>query len=145
MAARGLLGYNVLSAENDPRPVVVGNGIFSLAVEFLILPSLGTLSRSLTIGGIDEGALGVLDRPKLGRARSSIEGLDLDWSETCLAPSVVVVRDLTRNPSGKGGGLGVDSFSLPLPLLNKALSAPDDFFNDNPDDFLLSSFSLSIN
>jgi len=78
VAARGLLGYNVLSAENDPRPVVVGNGTFSLAVEALILPSLGTLSRSLSNGGIGEGALGVLDRPKLGRARSSIEGLDLD-------------------------------------------------------------------
>ena len=78
MAARGLLGYNVLSAENDPRPVVVGNGTFSLAVEFLILPSLGTLSRSLPIGGIGEGAFGVLVRPKLGRARSSIEGLEFD-------------------------------------------------------------------
>ena len=158
VAARRLLGYIVPSAEKDPRPVAVvdvavvvevverlevGNGTVSLPLPFK-LPSLGTLSLSVTVEGTGDGVgPGVLDR-KLGRALSSIDGRSSLL--TSVEAGAVAVLDLTLNPSGIGGGLGVDSFSLPFPVLNNAFKAPDDFLSDNPDDLRLpsTSFSFSI-
>jgi hypothetical protein len=145
--ARGFVGYIVLSAENDPLPVVVeavesvdvGNGTVSRPLPFK-LPSLGTLSRSVTVEGTGDG-VGPLDL-KLGRALSSKDGLASSFLiSVAVDIGVVVVLDLTLKPSGIGGGLGVDSFSFPLPVLNSAFKAPDDFLSDSPDVLRVSSFS----
>jgi hypothetical protein len=152
--ARGFVGYIVLSAENDPLPVVVevvevGNGIGSRPLPLLRLPSLGTLSLSVivTAEGTGDGVgPGVRDL-KLGRALSSNDGLLSRFATSAaVGTGAVVVLDLTLKPSGKGGGLGVESFSFsfsfPFPVLNNAFKAPEDFLSESPDVLRASSFSI---
>jgi hypothetical protein len=103
--ARGFVGYIVLSAENDPLPVVVevvesvdvGNGTVSRPLPFR-LPSLGTLSLSVTVEGTGDG-VGPRDL-RLGRALSSKDGLASSFLTSVVVDiGVMVVLDLTLKPA----------------------------------------------